>query len=151
MRVYFDSSALVAVYVSEAHSARARAEIRRHVPVPWTPLHDLEVGNTLRLLRGRGQITAAELRGLLGHIDEDVEKGRLQRPTLDLGAVFRRAGNLSEAHASTTLARSLDILHVAAALELGCGSLVSGDDRQIALAKAEGIRTIDIRAGGPRR
>ena len=151
MKVYFDSSALVAVYVNEVHSARARAELRKHVPVPWTSLHDLEVRNALRLLRGRAQIDADQLRGLLAHIDEDLERGRLERPAMDLGAVFRRAGNLSEAHARKTLARALDILHVAAAMEFSCTRLISGDDRQIALAKAEGIRTVDIRAGHAKR
>jgi predicted nucleic acid-binding protein len=43
MTVYFDSSALVAVYVTEAYSERARRELRKRGAVPWTPLHDLEV------------------------------------------------------------------------------------------------------------
>lgn len=151
MKTYFDSSAIVAVYVNEAHSPRARAELRRHASVPWTPLHDVEVRNALRLLRGRGHIDAKELRGLLAHVDQDVNAGRLHRPPVDLAAVFRRAADLSEAHAGRTLARTLDILHVGAALELGCTSLVSGDDRQIALARAEGMRVVDIRTRALRR
>lgn len=146
MRVYFDSSALVAVYVTEAHSATARRELRKQVPVPWTPFHDLEVRNALRLMHGRGQIDRRELRGLLDHVDQDLGAGRLARPALDLTAVFRRAEVLSVAHAATTLARTLDILHVAALIEIGCTRLVSGDEREIALARAAGIRTRDIRA-----
>jgi hypothetical protein len=46
-----------------------------------------------------------------------------------------------------TLARTLDVLHVAALIEIGCEALVSGDERQTALAKAEGLRALDIRAG----
>lgn len=148
MRVYFDSSALVAVYVTEAYSRRAREELRKHVPVPWTPLHDLEVRGALRLLYGREQIDEEELHGLLAHIDGDLKAGRLARPPLDLEAVFRHAEGLSERHASTTLARTLDILHVAALVEIGCSTLVSGDERQIALAKAERIRVFDIRGRG---
>lgn len=146
MTVYFDSSALVAVYVTEAYSERARRELRNCASLPWTPLHDLEVRNALRLLRGRGQIDEVELEGLLEHVDDDIEKGRLARPVIDLGAVFRRAGELSRKRASKTLARTLDVLHVAALIEIGCRTLVSGDERQIALARAEGLRTIDIRA-----
>ena len=145
VKVYLDSSALIAVYVNEAHSARARAEVRKHVAVPWTPFHDVEVRNALRLLHGGSQIDAGELQSLLGHVDEDLTKGRLERPALELEAVFRRAARLSEAHASQTLARTLDILHVAALIELGCAGLVSGDEWQLALAKAEAIRTYDIR------
>jgi len=151
VKVYFDSSALIAVYVNEAHSDRARAEIRKHVAVPWTPLHDLEIRNALRLLCGRSRIDAKQLGGLLAHIDEDLERGRLERPAIDLGAVFHRAGKLSEIHARRTLARALDILHVAAARELACTTLVSGDDRQIALARAEGIRVVDVRSARAKR
>ncbi|MGH7859736.1 MAG: type II toxin-antitoxin system VapC family toxin [Candidatus Binatia bacterium] len=145
MKVYFDSSALVAVYVTEAHSERARRKLRRQGAVPWTPLHDVEVSNALRLLRGRGQIDDTELEGLLGHVAEDLQKGRLAPPAIDLGGVFRRAATLSEKHASGTLARTLDILHVAAALEIGSKTVVSGDGRQIALANLAGLRTFDIR------
>lgn len=146
MTVYFDSSALVAVYVNETHSDRARHELRRRVPVPWTPLHDVEVRNACRLLCGRKLITEAEMHGLLAHIEEDLQRGRLLRPTLDLNATFRRAERLSRMHGMTTLARTLDLLHVAALMEIGCETLVSGDERQIAAAKAEGLRTIDIRS-----
>jgi predicted nucleic acid-binding protein len=147
MTVYFDSSALVAVYVTEAYSARARRELRKHGRVPWTLLHDLEIRNALRLLHGRRHIDEAELHGLFGHIDDDLQRGRLARPVIDLAAAFRRAEELSRKHASKTLARTLDVLHVAALIEIGCETLVSGDERQITLAKAEGLRALDIRAG----
>jgi predicted nucleic acid-binding protein len=147
VNVYFDSSALVAVYVNEAHSASARAELRKHVSVPWTPLHDLEVRNAFRLLHGRDHIDSDELQGFLAHVDQDLDDGRLARPALELDAVFRRAGHLSEGNAGRTLARTLDILNVAAALELRCTILVSGDGRQIALAETQGMRTFDIRIG----
>lgn len=146
MNTYFDSSAIVAVYVNEEYSPRARAELRKQTSIPWIPIHDVEVRNSLRLLHGRGHIDPDELVGLLAHIDEDLESGRLERPDMDLAAVFRRAGQLSETHATRTLARTLDILHVAALVELRCSRLVSGDERQIAVAKAEKIRTVDIRA-----
>jgi len=147
VKVYFDSSALIAVYVNEVHSSRARSELKKHVSIPWTPLHDLEVRNALRLLHGRARIDKTELHVLLAHLDDDLRMGRLERPVIDLGAVFRRAGGLSEIHSHETLARSLDILHVAALIELGCTRLVSGDERQINLAKAEAIATFDIRTG----
>ena len=82
MTAYFDSSALVAVYVTELHSEAARIEIRRHASVPWTQLHDLEVRHALRLLHGREQIDQGELAALLLHIDEDLREGRLARPAI---------------------------------------------------------------------
>jgi hypothetical protein len=62
-------------------------------------------------------------------------------------AAFRRAEDLSRKHASTTLGRTLDVLRVAALIAIGCETLASGDERQITLAKAEGLRALDIRAG----
>lgn len=150
MRTYFDSSALVAVYVNELHSDRARQELQAHPQVPWTPLHDLEVKTALRLLFGRGNIDATEMQGFLGHIDEDLQAGRYERPAVEMEAIFNRAEALSYKYAAGTLARTLDILHVAALIESGCTSLVSADSRQIALAEAESVRTIDIRVGSAR-
>ena len=88
MTVYFDSSALVSVYVTETYSERARRELRKRGRVPWTPLHDLEGRNALRLLHGRRQIDEAELEGLLGHIDDDLQRGRLARPSSTLEPRF---------------------------------------------------------------
>lgn len=132
--------------MTEAHSTRARRELRKYESVAWTPLHDLEVRNALRSLRGRGHIDDEELRGILAHVDDDLESARLARPEIDLAAVFRRAEELSREHTSRTLARTLDVLHVAALIEIGCRTLVSADSRQISLAKAEKVRTVDIRA-----
>jgi predicted nucleic acid-binding protein len=146
LSAYADSSALVAVYVNEANSARARSELERQLPVPWTRLHDVEVTNALRLLHGRGHIGEGELEGLLGHVDEDLRAGRLRRVAIDFEVVCARAVDLSAAHAPTTLARTLDILHVAALLEAGLTTLISADGRQLAVAEAEGVTTIDIRA-----
>jgi hypothetical protein len=87
----------------------------------------------------------AHLEQLLDGVDHVVDALRVV--VIDLGAAFRRAEELSRKHASKALARSLDVLHVAALIEIGCETLVSGDDRQITLAKAEGLRALDIRAG----
>jgi predicted nucleic acid-binding protein len=149
---YFDSSALVAIYVTETFSARARSEAQAVPQIPFTALHDLEVRNALRLIHGRRLITASELRTLFAHLDQDIEARRLAEVRLDLFRIFERAGELSLAHAARLLCRSLDILHVASALELHCTQLVSGDDRQLALGKLVGLRPIDIKkrhAGAP--
>ena len=149
MKSYFDTSALVAVYVNEAHSALARREARAAGQVPLTPLHHLELGNALRLLRGRRLIDDRQLEQVSGHIMEDCNAGRLVDTPVDLYRMFEHARELSTTYTVRFLCRSLDILHVASALELGCSRLISGDERQLALAKALGNEIIDIR--GPRR
>jgi len=82
---------------------------------------------------------------LLGQLDADLEAQRLVDTRLDLFEVFRHAGELSRSHTATLLCRSLDILHVAAALQLGCAAFVSGDSRQLSLAKDVGLDPIDVK------
>lgn len=141
MRSYFDSSALVAIY-SESFSKRARREARAAGQLPYTSLHEIEVHNALYVLHGRGLLDPREL---LGQLDEDLETNRLVDTRLDLFEVFRRARDLSRIHSAQLLCRSLDVLHVAAALVLRCSRLVSGDDRQLALAAAVGLDPVDVK------
>ena len=145
MSGYFDSSALVPIYVPEEFSARARREIRRDRHAPFTAVHDLEVRNALRLLCGRKLITAAELRGAIAHVEEDLEARRLVATPLDFFRVFERSVSLSAEHSTEILCRTLDILHIAAALELRATRFVSADDRQLALALATGLEAVDIK------
>ncbi len=92
MKRYFDSSALVAIYVTETFSRKARREARAAIQIPYTELHDLEVRNAMRLLHGRTLLNAKETRDLLGQLDADIEAQRLVDTRLDLFEVFRSAG-----------------------------------------------------------
>ena len=152
MTAYFDTSALAAVYVTEAHSAAARLALRRHGPVPFTPLHQLELRNALEMLVGRGLLSAAERDALAAHVDDDRRAGRLIETPIDWALIFERATALSIGHTRRCLARSLDLLHVAVATDLGCRRLVSGDQRQLKLARRLKLQATDIsRSPGKRR
>lgn len=145
MTTYFDTSALVAIYVTEAFSPAARREAKRAGTLPMTYLHDLELTNALRLLRGRGRITDGELDQLLGHVEEDRSSQRLLTCPVDLPEVFRKAQEISANHTAKLLCRSLDVLHISAAIHLECDRLVSGDDRQLSVARALGLDVVDIK------
>jgi len=135
MRIYFDTSALIKVYVLEVNSPVVVKILRAEKsPVPFSHLVELELRTAIRLKRGRGEITAAEQRAVLQTLERDLAKGVLSRPDYDLDSVYRRAETLSAKHAAATLARSADIWHVAAALEIGCSAFSSFDDRQKKLA-----------------
>jgi predicted nucleic acid-binding protein len=148
---YFDSSALVAIYVTEPFSTVARREARSVRQIAYTPLHALEVPNALRALHGRNLITAQELGELIVQLESDLEAQRLVETRLDLFAVFERATELSRVYTVRLLCRSLDILHVAAAMAVGCQRLLSGDDRQLALARAIGLEAVDVKKTRQRR
>lgn len=145
MTTYIDSSALVPVYVPERFSIVAR-EVLRGVPqVPYTPLHELEVSNAFALLEGKRLITAEERRAIRTQLKDDVDAQRLVPVPPDWTGVFAIACELSEAHTSRLLTRSLDLIHVATARALNCRVFVSADDRQLAVAKAAGLAVVDIK------
>lgn len=144
MTAYADSSVLVAFYLNEPHSPIARRALPSFRQVPYTPLHHLEVRNAMRVWVGRGRLTVAESLTLLSHLEGDVSAERLLQVPIDLYATFSAAEALSARHASRLLSRSLDTLHVAAALELGCTRFVTFDARQAALAAACGLDAIDL-------
>jgi len=145
VKVYFDSSALVKIYVTEAHSERARKEAQAVPQLPFTWLHALEAGNALRVLAGRKLLTPAQARELEEQLEDDRQAQRLADVLADWPKVFHEAVQMSRRHAERLLCRSLDILHVALAVELGCERFVSADERQLALARAAGLKPVDIR------
>ena len=63
--------------------------------------------------------------------------------------MFGRAALLSGRYASRHLTRSLDILQVATALELGCTRFVTFDNRQARLAVACRLKAVDLTTKGP--
>jgi predicted nucleic acid-binding protein len=142
---YFDTSALVKLYVSEAHSIAARREAAQAGHLVFTPLQSLELHSAIRQLVGRGTLPTTALPLFENHFEADRRSRRVQETAVDLAAVFRRADQLTRQHTERLLCRTLDVLHVATAVELNCLRFVSADDRQLSLANAVGLTTIDIK------
>ena len=145
MTTYVDPSVLVAVYVPERFSKAARQIVRAVPQIPFTQIHELEVRNAFELLVGRNLITREECWAIQAQLDSDLESQRLARVPLDLDGVFTSASDLSRTYTSRYLTRSLDLLHVAAAQTIMCATFVSADDRQLAAAKATGLKVVDIK------
>lgn len=145
MTTYVDSSALVPVYVPERFSKAARSVVRTAGQVPFTAIHQLEVPNAFELLMGRELITRHECRCVQAHLRDDLENERLVPVSLDLERVVVDAAELSRLYTAKFLARSLDLLHVAAAHQALCTTFVSADDRQLAVARASGLSVVDIK------
>lgn len=142
--IYVDTSALIPIYIPEPFSPAARALVGEDGQVPLTVLHELELANAFERMVGRGLITRAECRGVLRQLSSDIEARRLARIGLDLENLFAEAATLSRRYTARFLARSLDLLHVAAAHQVRSREFVSADDRQLALAKASGLAIVDI-------
>ena len=140
---YFDSGVLVKNYCDESNSAEAISLIlSQGVPLPLTPLQEAEVRNALRLKLFRKEIDAVILKRALAALDDDIEEGRFERPEQTTASTFFRAENLSQRYSATTGARIIDILHVAAALEMKAATFVSFDHRQRSVAQKAGLRVL---------
>ena len=145
MNRYVDSSALVPLYVTERFSDAADSTLTVAGQVPFTLIHQLEVPNAFERLVGNNLLTRDECGALYKHLQEDLDTRRLVPVSLDFEAALVQAAELSRAHAAKFLARSLDLIHVASAHLAKCTTFVSADDRQLAVAKATGLKIVDIK------
>jgi predicted nucleic acid-binding protein len=131
MTTYIDTALFVKAYVREHDSAEAIAILDAvGEPFVYSHLHEVEIPNAIRLKRFRGEITKAQESAALRVFKSDVDAGRFERIDYDLGTVFIRAEQLSARFSGELGTRSLDLWHVAAALEVGCTAFASYDMRQ---------------------
>ena len=141
MTAYADTGFLCSLYAPDAHSGRAVARMRRQaLPLAFTWVHQLEFRNAIRLRVFRGEITPAQGDASLNTLLADLAGGVLVAASPPLTEVMIEAERLSALHSETLGTRSLDILHVAAALALGLALLLTFDARQAALARAAGLK-----------
>jgi predicted nucleic acid-binding protein len=142
-RVYVDPSALLKLYIHEPESA-AMSAWRRRTPgaLPLTPHARLEIVNGICLAAFRKALDAHALDDTLASFEEDLTDGRYALADILWRATMKRAGEISRAHTPALGCRSLDVLHVAAALELGLPSFVTFDHRQRQLARATGLKPL---------
>ena len=140
MTGYADTGLLCSLYAPDAHTGRAVARLRRQpLPLPFTWLHQLEFRNALRLRVFRGEITPGQRDASLNAMLADLAGGVLAATAPPLAEVMTEGERLSALHSETLGTRSLDILHVAAAVVLGRRVFLTFDRRQAALAVAAGL------------
>jgi hypothetical protein len=137
LTAYFDTSFLVSLYTLDANSASALTAIQSAAgPFPLTSFCELELTNAVF----HREITAAHARQVLGGVSSDLASGFFgSTPTPAI--VYDEAVRLSRRHTASIGNRTLDILHVAAALVLGLPAFYTFDRRQAQLAKGEGLAT----------
>jgi len=135
LRIYADTSFLLSLYTLDGNSAAAARAMgafggERFISI----LGELEAFNALGLRVFRNEITTAQAQSSLNDFEKDLHDGVFQLRALP-DPVFDRARELSRRTAAKLGTRTADLLHVAAALELGVECLFSFDKRQRALAK----------------
>ena len=143
--VYADTSFLCSLYLRDANTAAVTAYVMKHNPaLALTLWQRCELRNAVRLTVARGNATAAASQQALVDIDQDAVAGDLVETDLIWADVFTTAEMLSAAHTTGLAVRTLDLLHVAAALTLGTKTFLTCDGRQLALAGAAGLQASRI-------
>ncbi len=135
-----DSSLVVALYLQEGDSARADAACSA-VPPPLllTDWHRVEIANAFQRAVKNGRVTALQAAQLWQDFTADVTAGRFEIVAIDHAAVLARTLELTQKHTATLGTRSLDLIHLASALEMGASDFLSFDHRQRQAGSAEGL------------
>ncbi len=150
--IYADSSFLLRLISREIGSEAAVDAFRKlgRPRMAFTPLHEIEVRNGLRLkafvekkslparLRNRVEQDLAEWESRL---DRFIKRSVFTPVDGKWSEATKRARELSKTHTLKLGTRAYDILHVGFALELHCRVFVTSDERQARLAKAAGMKT----------
>lgn len=144
MTLYYDTGVLLKLYTQEPESANVRDFVTNTgEAIPFLNLHQSECASALHLKAFRKECSVRQANRALGDIDEDLRRGILQRILPDWEIIWGKTYQLSQAHSAITGCRTLDTLHVAAALCSGFRHFATSDKRQRELADRVGLRTLD--------
>ncbi len=140
--IYLETSALLKLYIREAGSEFVQTQVfAQDHPLPVWDLQHAEVTNALRLKVFWGDLESQLADELIALFNERLSKGQYFTPDLDRDRLMRDFRELSR-RTPETGCRTLDILHVACALQLDPERFLSYDDRQRALAAAVGLSVL---------
>ena len=138
---YADSALVVSLYLTtEGTSVQARKEVKRAgKPVLLSPLSLLEIRNALNFGINRGEVTSEQRDAVLAEIDTQIETGFFRLVDASQSSIHAKAQELSNKHTPALVTRSLDLMHLAAALLPGARTFLTFDKRQAKAAAAEGL------------
>ena len=143
MSAYADTSFIVSLYKEDSASVEAAAAIRNvEAPILLSELSVLEFLNATNLAVFRKEITGDARAIISQRFNSDLEAGIFRTLPVPSSKLYPTSARLSDTHSATLGTRSLDLMHVAAALILGAQTFLSLDSRQRAAAKAEGMKVL---------
>jgi len=136
LNIYVDTSFLVSLYSADANSAAVVQTLHAGAGILLlSTFAELEVVNAMGLRVFRKEISPLQAQSSLNNFKQDLRAGIFQLRPLPEN-VFVRAHQLSRQTTPRLGTRTADLLHVAAALELGSDWFYSFDRQQRKLAQA---------------
>ena len=137
--IYLDPSLIFSLYGADCNTTAAVSLIRNaNEPLVLTSFCELETLNAFSLRVFRKELSEIEARRLRHDFQSDLDTGVYQLRALPTG-VFTRAKALAQKITPSVGVRAADLLHIAAALELGAKSLYTFDPRQHTGAQTAGL------------
>jgi predicted nucleic acid-binding protein len=146
MKAFADTSFLYALYRPQDNSHLADAFVARsHEPVHASSLVIFEFRQSARFQVFRHSkdrttgFSKREANRMLEVLQENISSSVIVLIPVDWPQVHSTAERLSAQYTATGGHRALDIFHVATALQVGAGQLLSFDGNQSVLARAAGL------------
>src|SRR6476660_7037098 len=131
MKTYADTGFVVSLYKMETTTSKAAALMGKlKPPVLMSPLGELELANAFQLSVFRGEMDAATAVLKAELFKADVAAGVFVIAQVPSSVLHPLALELARRHSAKLGARSLDLMHVAAALILEAEVFLSFDERQ---------------------
>jgi predicted nucleic acid-binding protein len=112
--------------------------------VLWTPWQRVEVFNGFCQSERAGLLKQGEARQVIRLLEQEVRIGYWTHIEFDWTDAVRTAGEIRAEHSLRLVVRSMDLFHVAIAIEVGAEALLSFDAEQIALAEAAGLAVFNL-------
>lgn len=150
--LYLDTSALLKLYVREQGSDAVQSRIAsQEHPLPIWEIQEAELINALHLKVFWNEITRAQAAGQIELFQDRRKRGLYVFPEIDRNSLMQRFLHLS-AETPRLGCRTMDILHVACALEINANTFLSFDERQNSLAAHAGLNLAPLASssGGAR-
>ena len=142
--IYLDTSALVKLYVLEAGSEFVQSCLsEQDDPLPIWELQEAELANALHLKVFRNEWTEAEAELQIEHFHSRKQRGLYVFPEIDRVELIREFHRLSR-ETPRTGCRTMDILHVACALQIPSCRFLTFDGRQGKMARLAGLEMIEV-------
>ncbi len=139
MTAYADTSFLASLYGMDVNSTQAARQVGTLRPsFVVTPFGELEFITAFEAVAFRKALSAAEMEASMRAFQDDLAAGVLGRRPVPQDA-FARAISLSKLYARALGTRTLDLLHVAIALELDAEVFFTFDKDHAKLAKRAGL------------
>lgn len=142
--LYLDTSALLKLYIREAGSEAVQARVAtQDIPLPVWEIQEAELINGLRLKAFWKEITSEQAETQIAHFEDRRRRGLYRFPDIgrrELMETFRRLS----AETPRLGCRTMDILHVACAVQIAAAEFLTFDRRQGELAHHAGLKVPNL-------